>query len=64
MARNILGLPNPHRPAPGVDITFPIWAARGPEGAGAGPEKEGGRGIDKASSSSLGLTPKPKALSR
>ena len=27
-------------------------------------EKEGGRGIDKASSISLGLCPKPKALSR
>ena len=41
-----------------------IGAAAGPEGAGAEPEKEGGRGIDKASSSPLGLSPKPKAISR
>lgn len=41
-----------------------IGAAVVPERAGAGPEKEGGRGIDKASSISLGLCPKPKALSR
>lgn len=41
-----------------------IGAAAMPEGAEAGPEKEGGRGIDKASSISLGLCPKSKALSR
>ena len=40
-----------------------IGAAAMPEGAEAGPEKEGGRGIDKASSISLGLSPKPKAIS-
>ena len=41
-----------------------IGAAAVPERAEAGPEKEGGRGIDKASSISLGLCPKPKAISR
>lgn len=41
-----------------------IGAAVVPERAGAGPEKEGGRGIDKASSIPLGLSPKPKAISR
>jgi len=41
-----------------------IGAAAVPERAEAGPEKEGGRGIDKASSSPLGLSPKPKAISR
>ena len=41
-----------------------IGAAAVPERAEVGPEKEGGRGIDKASSISLGLSPKPKAISR
>lgn len=41
-----------------------IGAAAVPERAEARPEKEGGRRIDKASSISLGLSPKPKALSR
>ena len=50
-------------PAPGGS-TLLIGAAAVPERAEAGPEKEGGRGIDKASSISLGLSPKPKALSR
>lgn len=41
-----------------------IGAAAVPERAEAGQEKEGGRGIDKASSIFLGLSPKPKAISR
>lgn len=62
--RKLLGLPNPHSPRPRGGSTFLIGAAAVPERAGAGPEKEGGRGIDKASSSPLGLSPKPKAISR
>ena len=50
-------------PPPGGS-TFLIGAAAVLERAEAGPEKEGGRGIDKASSSPLGLSPKPKAISR
>lgn len=41
-----------------------IGAVAVPERAEAGPEKEGGRGIDKASDCLLSLSPKPKALSR
>lgn len=62
--RKLLGLRNPHSPRPPGGSTFLIGAAAVPERAEAGPEKEGGRGIDKASSISLGLSPKPKALSR
>lgn len=52
------------RPVPGGGSTLLIGAAAVPERAEAGPEKKGGRGIDKASSISLGLSPKPKAISR
>lgn len=41
-----------------------IGAAAVPERSEAEPEKEGDMGIDKASSISLGLSPKPKAISR
>ena len=41
-----------------------IVAVAVPEMAEAEPEREGGRGIDKASSSPLGLSPKRKAISR
>lgn len=62
--RKLLGLRNPHSPRPRGGSTFLIGAAAVPERAEAKPEKEGGRGIDKASSISLGLSPKPKAISR
>ena len=46
--RNILGLRNPHSPRPPGGSTLLIGAAAVPERAEAGPEKEGGRGLDKA----------------